>query len=920
VVLEKLGTLGEGRKVKQLQEIARLVGTFEPEMEDRTDEELRLLTPAFRNRLGNGESLDDLLPEAFAAVREAARRTIGQRHYDVQLMGGSVLHQGNIAEMKTGEGKTLVATAPAYLNALAGGGVHLVTVNDYLAKRDSEWMGGIYRFLGLDVGLIQSSMTPGQRRPAYAADITYGTNNEFGFDYLRDNMAMRIDDCVQPGHAFAIVDEVDSILIDEARTPLIISGMVSDSAKWYQTFARVAPRMKRDDDYEVDEAKHQVAVTESGVAKVEEILGLENLYDHANTSLVHHLHNALRAKELYKRDVQYVVTNGEVKIVDEFTGRVLEGRRYSEGLHQAIEAKEGVRIKEENQTLATITIQNYFKMYDKLAGMTGTAKTQLTEFEETYKLSVVEIPTNRPMVRADRQDQIYKTEDEKWDAVADDIGERNQEGQPVLVGTVSIEKSERLSTVLNRRGIAHSVLNAKQHEKEATIVAQAGRKGAVTVATNMAGRGVDILLGGNAEYMARLEMAARGFDNDRYLLFEMTDDERAAYEAEYEPLFRKFKAQTDTEHEEVVDLGGLYVLGTERHESRRIDNQLRGRSGRQGDPGESLFYLSLEDDLMRMFASDRVASIMERLKWPDGEPIEAKMVSRAVENAQKQIEELNFERRKNVLKYDEVMNGQREVIYAERRKILEGEDLKDQCVGFVQDVVRDVVTTWAPPDQFSEEWDRDQLITALAELFPVASRPDDLAEVDDVVELEERFVDEALKAYEDKEASVGSDVMREMERVVLLNITDTKWREHLYEMDYLQDGIHLRAYAQRDPLTEFRREAFDMFEELTASIREDFVKYIYRVELVRHDDEQPRAPRVQRVQENREEVAAPVGAGGGGGGGGGAVSGGGAGSAPAMGKRAGGAAPQAVSDKVPRNAPCPCGSGKKYKKCHGATV
>jgi preprotein translocase subunit SecA len=912
LVLEKLGTLGEGRKVKQLQEVARLVGTFEPEMEDRSDDELRALTPAFRERLAGGEPLDDLLPEAFAAVREAARRTIGQRHYDVQLMGGVVLHQGNIAEMKTGEGKTLVATAPAYLNALAGGGVHLVTVNDYLAKRDSEWMGGIYRFLGIDVGLIQATMTPAQRRPAYAADVTYGTNNEFGFDYLRDNMAMRLVDCVQPGHAFAIVDEVDSILIDEARTPLIISGMVSDSAKWYQTFARVAPRLKRDDDYEVDEAKHQVAITESGVAKVEETLGLDNLYDHANTSLVHHLHNALRAKELYKRDVQYVVTNGEVKIVDEFTGRVLEGRRYSEGLHQAIEAKEGVRIKEENQTLATITIQNYFKMYDKLAGMTGTAKTQMTEFEETYKLGVVEIPTNRPMIRDDQQDQIYKTEDEKWDAVADDISERNADGQPVLVGTVSIEKSERLSAVLNRRGIKHSVLNAKQHEKEATIVAQAGRKGAVTVATNMAGRGVDILLGGNPEYMARLEMAARDFDNDRYLLFEMDEEERAAYEADYEPLYRKFKAQTDAEHEEVVGLGGLYVLGTERHESRRIDNQLRGRSGRQGDPGASLFYLSLEDDLMRMFASDRVASIMERLKWPDGEPIEAKMVSRAVENAQKQIEELNYERRKNVLKYDEVMNGQREVIYGERRKILEGEDLKDQCLGFVEETVRDTVQTWAPPDVFSEEWDRDQLITGLAEVFPVASRPNDIAEVDDVVELEERFVDEALKAYEAKEAAVGTDVMRELERVVLLNITDTKWREHLYEMDYLQDGIHLRAYAQRDPLTEFRREAFDMFEELTGSIREDFVKYIYRVELVRREEEQARAPRVQRVQENREEVAAPVGAG--------ARSGGGGNGSQAMGKRTGGAAPQAISDKVPRNAPCPCGSGKKYKKCHGAVA
>ncbi len=638
-VLDKIANIGEGRKLKNLTDLAKLVNTYEPEVEDLSDDELRGNTIAFKERVANGEALDDLLPEAFAAVREAARRTIGQRHFDVQLMGGAALHQGNIAEMKTGEGKTLVSTLPGYLNALEGKGVHLVTVNDYLAKRDSEWMGGIYRFLGLNVGLIQASMTPQQRRPAYAADITYGTNNEFGFDYLRDNMAMRLDECVQRGYRYAIVDEVDSILIDEARTPLIISGMVADSAKWYQTFARIVPRLSIDEDYEVEEAKYQVAVTEQGVAKVEELLNIENLYDSSNTMLVHHLHNALRAKELYKRDVAYVVQNGEVKIVDEFTGRVLEGRRYSEGLHQAIEAKEGVRIKEENQTLATITIQNYFKMYDKLAGMTGTAKTQLTEFEETYKIGVVEIPTNRQMIRDDKQDLIYKSEDEKWDAVADDIIQRNERGQPILVGTVSIEKSERLSGVLNRRGIQHNVLNAKNHEKEAMIVAQAGRKGSVTVATNMAGRGVDILLGGNPEYLARQEMAAREFDNDRYLLFDMDEEERAAYEAEYEPILTKFQAQTDAEHDEVVGLGGLYVQGTERHESRRIDNQLRGRSGRQGDPGESLFYLSLEDDLMRMFASDRVAAIMNRFKWPEGEPIEAKMVSRAVENAQKQIEE-----------------------------------------------------------------------------------------------------------------------------------------------------------------------------------------------------------------------------------------------------------------------------------------
>ncbi len=897
-VLDKISNMGEGRKLKHLESLAKLVNTFEPEVEDLTDDELRAKTPAFRQRVADGASLDDLLPEAFAVVREASKRVNGQRHFDVQLMGGAALHQGNIAEMKTGEGKTLVSTLPGYLNALSGKGVHIVTVNDYLAKRDSEWMGGIYRFLGLKVGLIQATMTPGQRVPAYGSDITYGTNNEFGFDYLRDNMAMRLAECVQRGYNFAIVDEVDSILIDEARTPLIISGQVSDSAKWYVTFARLAPRLRRDEDYEVEESKYQVAITEQGVGKVEEMLGIENLYEHANTTLVHHLQNSLRAKELYKRDVAYVVTDGEVKIVDEFTGRVLEGRRYSEGLHQAIEAKEGVKIKEENQTLATITIQNYFKMYDKLSGMTGTAKTQLTEFEETYKISVVEMPTNRPNVRKDEQDLIFKGEPAKWNAVADDIIERNAAGQPVLVGTVSIEKSEVLSTVLNRRGVAHDVLNAKNHEKEATIVAQAGRKGSVTVATNMAGRGVDILLGGNAEYLARQEMAAREFDNDAYLLFEMEEEERAAYEAEYEPIFTKLKAQTDAEHDEVVELGGLFVLGTERHESRRIDNQLRGRSGRQGDPGESRFYLSLEDDLMRMFASDKVASIMERLKWPDDEAIEAKMVSRAVENAQKQIEELNYERRKNVLKYDEVMNGQRTAIYGERRKILEGQDIDEQVKGFVEDVVSATVQDSCPPDVFPEEWDLDALYTSLLEIYPVSITKDVAADADDAIGLEQLFIEDSLAMYDAKEQHVGADVMRELERVVLLNITDTKWREHLYEMDYLQEGIHLRALAQKDPITEYRREAYDMFQDLTASIQSDFVRYIYRVEFVQQD--QPaQAPQPKRVQDNRAEVEQAGGQ-----------------AAPSGTANAN----QAVSDKTPRNAPCPCGSGKKYKKCHGAAV
>jgi preprotein translocase subunit SecA len=697
---------------------------------------------------------------------------------------------------------------------------------------------------------------------------------------------------VQRGHHYAIVDEVDSILIDEARTPLIISGMVADSAKWYVTFARLVPSLRKDTDYEIDESKRTVAVTEEGVRKVEERLGIDNLYEHVNTPLVHHLQNALRAKELYKRDVDYLVTSGEVKIVDEFTGRVLEGRRYSEGLHQAIEAKENVRIKEENQTLATITIQNYFRMYDKLAGMTGTAKTQLAEFQDTYKLDVAEIPTNRPMVRTDEQDQIYKNEDAKWNAVTDDIAARYEEGQPVLVGTVSIEKSERLSGYLNRRGIPHHVLNAKQHEKEAMIVAQAGRKGAITVATNMAGRGVDILLGGNPEYLARQEMVARGFDNDRYLMDEVNDEQRAEYEAEYEPIYAKFKAQTDAEHDEVVETGGLYVLGTERHESRRIDNQLRGRSGRQGDPGESMFYLSLEDDLMRLFASDKIASIMNRLKWPDDEPITAKIVSRAIETAQKQVESQNFETRKNILKYDDVMNKQREVIYGERSRILQGLDLKDDAVEMVDEAIRSLVGQYVSKEVFPEEWDLEALHAAMASVYPTAFAIEDLQGIEDPVEVEEKVLDEALRLYEDREQQLGTDndgqpILRELERMVLLTIIDTKWREHLYEMDYLQEGIHLRAYGQRDPLTEYRREAFAMFEEMKAGIRDEFVSYIYRVELVRQDE--PARPRPQRVMTSHGDAQEA-------------------------------SVTQATGDKIGRNAPCPCGSGRKYKKCHGATA
>jgi preprotein translocase subunit SecA len=895
-IVEKLGSLGEGRKIKRLEEYVRLVNGLEEELESVPTTDLPARTQELRERLQEGEDLDDVLPEAFALVREGAKRAIGQRPFDVQVMGAAVLHQGRIAEMKTGEGKTLVSTMPAYLNALRGEGVHMVTVNDYLAKRDSEWMGPILRLLGLSVGLIQASMSPEQRRPAYAADVTYGTNNEFGFDYLRDNMAMRPEDMVQRGHHFAIVDEVDSILIDEARTPLIISGMVADSAKWYVTFARLAPRLRKDMDYEVDEQKHTVAVTEAGVERVEKELGVDNLYDHVNSHLVHYLNNALKAKELYRRDDEYMVHQGEVKIVDEFTGRVLEGRRYSEGLHQAIEAKEGVRVKEENQTLATITIQNYFRMYDKLAGMTGTARTQAREFEEVYKLGVVDIPTNRAMVRADQQDLVYKTEDAKWRAVTEDIVERHEKGQPVLVGTVSIEKSERLSGYLDRRGVPHHVLNAKHHEKEAMIVAQAGRLGSVTVATNMAGRGVDILLGGNPEYLARQEMAARDFDNDRYLLLEMTPEERQEYEAEYEPIHQKLKAQTDVEHDQVVERGGLYVLGTERHESRRIDNQLRGRSGRQGDPGESRFYLSLGDDLMRLFASDRIGRIMDRLKWPEDEPIQARMVTRAIETAQKNVEEQNFEIRKNVLKYDDVMNKQREVIYGERQKILEGRDLSEEALEYVEVVLSKVVSQFVSKEVYAEEWDLDGMIAALTVIYPAGITKEQLQDVTDAAEVEQLVLDDALRVYQEKEAELGTNpsngepTLREMERIVLLSLIDNAWREHLYEMDYLQEGIGLRAYGQRDPLVEYQREAFTMFNDMKDAIQDEFVRYIYRVQLVRQDE--PSRPRPQRVRVSQDEDGAA-------GPGGAAVT---------------------VGDKIPRNAPCPCGSGRKYKKCHGLSA
>jgi preprotein translocase subunit SecA len=828
VVLAKLLRAGEGKSVRRLSVIAEHIETLEDDYVDLTDAELREQTDVFKERFADGETLDDLLPEAYAVVREAARRTLGQFHYKVQLMGGAALHLGNIAEMKTGEGKTLVSTLPAYLNALAGNGVHIVTVNDYLASRDADWMGRVHRFLGLSVGKILSELPPEKRKASYACDITYGTNNEFGFDYLRDNMAWSLDDLVQRGHNYAIVDEVDSILIDEARTPLIISGPAEENQRWYLEFARLSPRMKRDEHYEVEEGKRTVAVSEEGVAFVEDQLGIDNLYEAANTPLVGYLNNSLKAKELYKRDRDYIVTNGEVLIVDEFTGRVLHGRRYNEGMHQAIEAKEGVQIQQENQTLATITLQNYFRLYDKLSGMTGTAQTEAAELHQIYKLGVVPIPTNMPMIRGDETDLIYKTEDAKFASVVDDIAERHEAGQPVLVGTASVAKSERLASLLLRRGIPHEVLNAKNHAREAAIIANAGRKGAVTVATNMAGRGTDIMLGGNPEFAADLALRDRGLTPDE------TPEE---YEAAWQDALDKAKGEVAKEHEEVVDLGGLYVLGTERHESRRIDNQLRGRSGRQGDPGESRFYLSLGDDLMVRFNGERVAQMMTLLRLPEDVPIEQRMVSKAIQSAQTQMEQQNFEIRKNVLKYDEVLNKQRTVIYGERRKVLDGADLSDQIRDMVAEVVRGYIEG-ATASGYAEEWDLDQLWSALKTLYPISLSADEAIDQagghkSDLTRefLIEELTADAQAAYDAREEDLGSEVMREFERRVLLSVLDRKWREHLYEMDYLQEGIGLRAMAQRDPLVEYQREGFDMFGAMMDGIKEESVGFLFNLEV-----------------------------------------------------------------------------------------
>ncbi|GAA0986374.1 Protein translocase subunit SecA [Nocardioides aquaticus] len=920
VIIDKLLRLGEGKIVRRLETVAAAVNAIEDDFVAMSDAELQGMTDELRARYADGESLDDLMPEAFATVREAARRVLGQRHFDVQVMGGAALHLGNIAEMKTGEGKTLVSTLPAYLNALTGQGVHVVTVNDYLAKFQSEMMGRVHHFLGLSVGVILPSMRPAERREAYACDITYGTNNELGFDYLRDNMAGSLEECVQRGHHFAVVDEVDSILIDEARTPLIISGPTQDEVKWYGEFAKIVAKLDRDTDYEVDEKKRTISVLGPGITKVEDHLGIENLYESANTPLISFLNNGIKAKELFRNDKEYVVIDGEVLIVDEHTGRMLAGRRYNDGLHQAIEAKEGVRVREEYQTLATVTLQNFFRLYSTLSGMTGTAMTEASEFDKTYGLGVVPIPTNRPMRREDQADLVYRTEAAKYEAVADDIEERNRAGQPVLVGTVSVEKSELLSRLLVKRGIAHNVLNAKVHADEAKIVAQAGHRGAVTVATNMAGRGTDIMLGGSVEFLADEELRRRGLEP----VGETADE----YEAAWPETLERLKTQVAAEHDQVRELGGLYVVGTERHESRRIDNQLRGRSGRQGDPGESRFYLSLEDELMRLFKSEWVDRVLTMMKIPDDVPIENKRVTSAIANAQGQVESQNFESRKNVLKYDDVMDRQRRVIYTERREVLEGADLQEQVSGFLDDVVEGTVRGSA--QQFSEEWDLEQLWTDLNQIWPVGvsiaeveqqagSRAD--LDVDEVVTL---LKADAHAAYDARTAEVGDEVMRELERRVLLSVLDRKWREHLYEMDYLREGIYLRAYSQRDPLVEYQREGYDMFTAMMDGIKEEAVGFLFNLEvtveeepesvLVAPDgadaevDDEPMRREVPTIRaKGLERPTQPQGL---------------SYTAPSEDGEAEVRAEGEVGDDefagTTRNALCPCGSGKKFKRCHGA--
>ncbi len=914
-VFSKVLRAGEGKKVRRLAELVPLVNALEPEMEARSDDELRALTGVFRGRLEQGESLEDLLVEAFALVREASWRVLGQRHFDVQLMGGMALHFGWIAEMKTGEGKTLVSTLPAYLNGLAGGGVHMVTVNDYLATRDSEWMGRLHRFLGLSVGRVGPDISdPEAKREAYLCDITYGTNTELGFDYLRDNMAKVKDAMVQRGHNFAIIDEVDSILIDEARTPLIISGPAAESAQlWYQ-FAGIVRTLRAEDDYEVDEEKRTVIPTEAGIEKVERQLGVDNLYDAVAVNYVHHLTQALLAKELYRRDKDDLVSQGEVRIIDEFTGRTLDGRRWSDGLHQAVEAKERVRIKEENHTWATVTLQNYFRMYHKLSGMTGTAETEASEFANTYELPVVPIPPNRPLVRIDQPDLIFKTEAAKFEAAVEDVLERHEAGQPILIGTASVAHSEELGRMLAKRGIPHEVLNAKQHFREAEIVAQAGRIGAVTVATNMAGRGVDIILGGNPEGLAAREANAIGLDLD-------TEEGQAAYRE----LEEKFAAECAAHGEEVRAKGGLYVLGSERHESRRIDNQLRGRSGRQGDPGESRFFLSLEDELMRLFATGAMNWVMGRA-LPDDVPIEAKMVTKAIERAQTTVEGRNAESRKDVLKYDDVMNEQRKVIYAQRYQVIDGEDLQEFTVELLERTMTGVVAQ-ALPSEYPEEWDLPRLILEISQYYPTKFVAEDFSEAASVQQITESVIAEAMELYAERDEQLlgGAETARQLERDIMLQIIDQRWQDHLADMDYLREGIGLRAMGNQDPLVAWQREGFAMFNALMDGIADDYLRHVFHVTVkveqapemnmaqasyIAADDPVQEATMAMALAtpEEVEQAAALAG---------------GSQLAPGGLAEMGPEAEQkpvvkTAHEKIGRNEPCHCGSGKKFKLCHGA--
>ena len=880
------GTYSE-REIKKLDSTVNQIEASESEYAELTDKELKSKTEEFKERLQKGETLDDILPEAFATVREVAHRVLDMKHYRVQLYGGIILHQGRIAEMRTGEGKTLVATLPVYLNALEGKGVHVVTVNDYLAKRDQEWMGRIYTFLGLKVGVIVHGLTNEQRRAAYNADITYGTNNEFGFDYLRDNMVINIEDMVQRKLNYAIVDEVDSILIDEARTPLIISGQGEKSTKLYFAVDQFVRLLKNEADFIIDEKANTVTLTEEGVTKVEKHFGVENLSDISNMELSHHVNQALKAHNLMKRDIDYVVKDGEIIIVDDFTGRLMFGRRYSEGLHQAIEAKEGLEVQRESKTFATITFQNYFRMYDKLAGMTGTAKTEEEEFIAIYNMDVVEVPTNMPIIRDDLSDLVYKSEQGKINSIIADIEEKHARGQPVLVGTISIEKSEELSKALKRKGIPHEVLNAKHHEREAEIVAQAGRKGAVTIATNMAGRGTDIILGGNPEFLAKREMKKQGCDDEILSAVtgysEVTDEEIIEAKKQYEEIYKRVKEETDREHEEVIQAGGLHIVGTERHEARRIDNQLRGRAGRQGDPGSSRFYISLGDDLMRIFGGDRMLGIVDRMGLEEDEAIEHRLLTNSIENAQKKVEGKNFGIRKHVLQYDDVMNKQREVIYEERRKVLEGENMRDHIFGLVDNIIDRAIEIYTADARYPEEWDLDGLKDYLGNIFlpPEMFNRIDTEDLT-IGTLKQQIVDMAADIYEKKEQDIGLERMREIERIILLQVVDMKWMDHIDAMDQLRQGIGLRAIGQEDPVRAYQVEGFDMFQDMVNSIQEDTVRYLFSIE--------------KEAVVERKQIAKP---------------------AVEPEDTGGGNTPIRKKSKVGRNDPCPCGSGKKYKRCCG---